>query len=574
MTFADQLNLHAAPFHLTPSAIAWVERTHANLDTAGKLAQIQLTLVPNDASDEKLISLAQSGVGGLYRFANGRPEFLRHSAELLREHAQIPLLLAADLEFEEITAIGGAENGTRFPNELAVAATGETQSADRMATVAARQGGAYGFNWSFTPVADIACNFRNSLVTTRSFGADSDRVEEFTEAYVRRMESLGMATSTKHFPGDGVDERDQHTVPSKNALDIDEWRTTFGRVYQRAIAAGTRTIMIGHISLPDYVLAQGGDASRAYLPATFSSDLLENLLRDELGFNGLIVSDASEMGGFEALGRRRDLVGACIEAGCDILLFNQPGDHELLLEAVASGQLSHRRLDAASMRVLALKASLGLHEEPRASVPMTAAEREIHDSWATEVARKAVTLVRDRYSELPLTPSSHPRLLVSSPGERRNVFRSLPDLRVVDLLRAQGFEVEEFDENTIVDPRRHSALIYVLAHESKQGKIHTRMDWDRLQPGFPNYMKRHFHELPTVLLSFGDPFHAYDAPTCPIIINAYSPVVPMQQAAVDAIVGAQPFHGVSPVDPFAGLDVGELVADAAVAGLAARSGAA
>ncbi len=569
MTLARELGFDAAPFHLDEEALAWVERVHAGLSVEEKVGQIQLTLAPNAATDDELIALAQSGVGGVYRFANGTPDFLHRSARLLRAHAAVPIVLAADLEFEEISAIGGAGTGTRFPNQLTVAATGERASAGRMATVAARQGGAFGFNWSFTPVADIALNFRNSLVTTRSFGDDAGRVAGLVGDYVRRMESLGMATATKHFPGDGVDERDQHTVPTRNDLDLDDWRASFGSVFAEAIAAGTRSIMVGHLSLPAYVRSRGGDTAEAYLPATFSRPLLEDLLRGELGFNGLIVSDASEMGGFTSLGRRGDLVGACIEAGCDVLLFNQPGDHALLLEAVASGALSERRLDVASLRVLAFKASLGLHRAIAPTSELPADERAEHDRWAQETAESAVTLVRDARGDLPLTPATHPRILLALPRDRRNVIRPLPDLEIADLLKDAGFDVELFEPDTVVDPARHSAIVYVLAEESKQGRIHLRVDWDRLQPGFPRYMDRHFQELPCILLSFGNPFHAYDAPQCPIMINAYSPVLPAQRAAIDAIRGIHPFRGVTPVDPFAGLDAGELIADQAIGARAA-----
>jgi len=378
---------------------------------------------------------------------------------------------------------------------------------------------------------------------------------------VRGMEDEGMATATKHFPGDGVDSRDQHTVPTRNSLGLQAWRSSYGEIFRAAITAGTRTVMAGHISLPAYVTDQGGTPEEAYLPATLSPRLLEGLLRRELGFAGLIVSDASEMGGFRSLGRREDIVPACIAAGCDMLLFDAPGDQAILEKAVEDGRLSVERLTTAVARVLALKASLGLHREVVRSA-LSAEHRAEHEQWRDEAARRAVVLVRDDDALLPLRPDTHKRIVLAMAAHRRNVFRDLPDLEIAALFRESGFEVVSYPEADL-DPQR-DVLVYVVADEAKQGKIHLRVDWTQLQPGFPRYMDRAFHDLPTMLISFGSPYAAFDAPQCRTIVNAHSPVPAVQRAVVAAVTGAQRIEGVSPVDPFAGLDEAETRSDQAL----------
>lgn len=555
--------LSAAPFNLDRDAYGWVVKIFESLTTDEKINQILLPLAPNHTSDQEFQELAESGIGGVYRFANASPEFLRNSAEILGT-SSVPLLMPSDLEFEEISAIGGIGVGTRFPNQLAVAGSGTTEASVQMATVGAVEGGAMAFNWSFTPVVDININFRNSLVNTRCFGDDAEHVKTLVAKYIETMESLGMASTIKHFPGDGVDERDQHTVPTKNSLTVDEWNSTFGEVFREAIGRGARTVMAGHISLPQYVLSVGGSIAEAYLPATFSPILLQRLLRDELGFNGLIVSDATEMGGFVSLGHRDDLVPACVQAGCDIVLFNDSGDHDRLSRALGSGQLTLERLNVAVTRVLALKASLGLHRGPSTTSALPSGTLEKHRAWAENVSKKSVTLVRDWHSDLPLRPDTHPRILLAMQQNRRNIFRQLPDLVVGELLTEAGFAVEIFNEKTKVDQSKYDALIYVVAEEGKQGKIHLHVNWDQLQPGFPHYMAKYFGVIPSVLLSFGSPYLSYDAPLCPVVINAYSPVGPSQRAAVDALIGRQAFEGVSPVNALAGIDEGERIASEAI----------
>jgi beta-N-acetylhexosaminidase len=561
----NHLDLGGAPFHLDAEAITWVAQTHAALTDEQKVGQILLPYLLPGAETPQYGELARTGVGGMYVFASASEEDIASGIREFEANALVPPLVASDLEFDEGTRIGGPDLGTRFPNQLAVGAVDDPEAASRMAEVAARQGSALGINWSFTPTADLALNPRNSLIPTRSFGGFADRVGANVRAYVTRMEGIGVATSIKHFPGDGVDSRDQHLVTSVNALPMEKWRATFGAIYQTAIEAGTRTLMVGHISLPDYTLASGGDTATAYLPATLSRPLLNELLRQELGFRGLITSDASEMGGLESIGHRDDIVPMCVAAGCDILLFPREQDDQRLLAALESGALSRSRLDEASVRVLALKASLGLHRHSASGPsPITRDERDLHDRWAAEAAARAVTLVRDADAELPLTPATHPRLLLATDPERRNVFGALPELIIDQLLTQQGFEVERFDAETIVDPDKHSALLYVVAEESRQGRSGAGLEWNSLQPAFPNYMRRYFHLLPCVFLSFGHPFHSIDVPGCRILINAYSPVPAAQIAAVAALTGTQSFSGVSPVNAHAGLEMGELEAFRAV----------
>lgn len=543
-------NIFSKPFDLDDQAIQWVARTHASLSLEEKLGQIVLPLCL-DLSKPNLDRLLQLKPGGIFRMTSHPPEALRESAEYLQQHSAIPLLMSGDLEFGQGSSIGGAR-GTAFPNQLGIAATNQPEWAARMGRVAAREGRYCGYNWSFTPVVDIDFNFKSPIVNTRSFGSDPERVKAMSLAYIRAMQAEGMAACAKHWPGDGVDDRDQHLVTSVNRLDMQTWWATFGQLYQALIDAGIKTVMSAHIALPAY----RGEVEDALRPATLSKALNLGLLRGELGFNGLIVSDASEMAGFSSQGRREELVPLCIENGCDILLFPRQleRDLEYLRQGLERGILSQRRLDEAVLRVLALKASLGLHgnvalPKEESALYATAEHRE----WEQGCAEQIITLVKDTQGLLPLS-QKHRRLLVITPPKRRGPFGPLPDLQVPEYLKQLGFEVTLYTPDTIVEPEYYDALIYLVAEEGVLVKASLHLRWEKLHGNVFRAMERHWDVLPTVFVSLGTPYYLYEVPQCKTFVNAYSPAVPVQKALVKALTGQIPFRGVSPVNPFAGLE--------------------
>ncbi|WP_216326476.1 glycoside hydrolase family 3 protein [Deinococcus aestuarii] len=544
MTLPD---LNASPFFLDDEAQAWVARTRDSLSLDEKLAQllVPISLRLDRAQLDRFLAL---GVGGVSRFATLDPGALRDSAEYLQGRSRVPLLLCTDLEGGELASVGGAA-GTPYPNQMAVAATDTPVFARRFGQVMGREGRAVGFNCTFSPVADLDLNPRNPIVNTRSFGSDRERVTAFCEAAIQAFQAEGVAACAKHWPGDGVDDRNQHLVTTENTLDLPGWEASYGAIYRRLIAAGVKTVMPGHITLPAYAHARGRP-DEADLPATLSPLLTITLLRDELGFNGVVISDATEMGGFTSQGPRRDLVPRVIAAGCDILLF--PTDVERDLEAlrrgVRDGRLGEARVEEAVTRVLALKASLGLHQSTALPGADTLRAPE-HLAWAEECARQAVTLVRDTQQLLPLDPSRHRRLLVIRQPQRRNGLGfPLADLRIPDLLEQAGFEVMLYTPQAQVSSDLYDALLYVVAEEALMVTPDLRLDWVELHGNPFRAMERFWDVLPTAIISLGTPYYAHEAPRCPTLVNAYSPVLPVQEAVVRALTGQQPFLGVSPVD--------------------------
>ncbi|MBK8019100.1 MAG: glycoside hydrolase [Betaproteobacteria bacterium] len=411
-----------------------------------------------------------------------------------------------------------------------------------MAAIAAIEGQAAGFNWSFSPVADLDLHRHNAVVSTRSFGDDPRHVARCVQRYVEVAQRHGLAACAKHWPGDGAGDLDQHHTTSINPLPLASWKKTYGSTFRAAIRAGVLSVMSGHIALP----AWPGAARK---PASLSRALNLGLLRRTLGFNGVIICDASLMAGLTVHAPREELVPQVIAHGCDMLLF--PTDPELdldyLLRAVSDGRLTRTRVDEAVARVLAMKAALGLHRKTRPPQPLRPAVLRRHARWAEETARGAITLVRDQAGLLPLHPRLQPRLLLVQQENRRTWYGSLPPLQFETLLREAGFAVTRLREESDVRRELFDVAVWVVAEEAAAGKRTLGVPWDQLLDGLRLSMVRTWPELPSVFISLGHPWHVREIEGCPVVINAYSPVPAVQRAVVAALTGRALFRGSSPV---------------------------
>jgi beta-N-acetylhexosaminidase len=294
-----------------------------------------------------------------------------------------------------------------------------------------------------------------------------------------------------------------------------------------------------------------------YRPASVSRHLNEDLLRGDLGFRGLIVSDATPMAGLGSWSKRSQHLPELVSAGCDVILFSDDPDRDLgfLKAALADGRLSAARVDEAVTLQLALKAALGLHTGGIAAafVP-TAADRALVDGSL----RAAPTLVKDVQGLLPLSAARHRRVLVLTPGIVFPFQNDPLPFALPDMLRAEGFEVTLHDAaqpfaTADVSPDRFDLVLYLFGDETLLTRGRIFLDWRALTGHFGLAMQRHWHEVPTLLVSFGYPYLLYDAPRMPTVVNAYCTTDSMQRAVCDLLLGHGDWRGVSPVDAFCGL---------------------
>jgi beta-N-acetylhexosaminidase len=549
----DQIDriLSAAPFHLDAAARDWVRDTLTGMDQAAKVKQLFVHICFG-TGPEVVSRMTALSPGGLTKFFGPDAQADLDTLDALRGAAKIPYLVSADLEGSRMSP----SFGTEVPNPLALAAVDDVQASGTIARIMAEEARAAGINWSFTPVIDINALFRSPIVATRGLGSDPARIREHALAHIRGLQANGVAATVKHWPGEGHDDRDQHLVTTINPLSIDDWNATHGALYRAAIAEGVMSVMSAHIAFPAYVLAHDPDAGvEAYRPASTSRLLNQTLLRDELGFNGLIVSDATPMAGLGAWAHRDVALPEVVASGCDIILFSDEPEADIarIESALADGRITAARLDEAMVRVLGLKAALGLHQTGKAPADRSKLAKPASAETAQKITARAPTLVKDVQGILPLSPSRHRRMLVYSTGIVTPLHGDGMSMIFPDLLRAEGFEVTVYDPSTRPDPRQFDLVLYVMAEETLLTRGRIFLDWNRLTGGMFGAMARHWYEVPTALISFGYPYYLYDAPRLPCVVNAYATMDSMQRATVDCLMGRSPFQGQNPVDPFCGL---------------------
>jgi beta-N-acetylhexosaminidase len=277
-------------------------------------------------------------------------------------------------------------------------------------------------------------------------------------------------------------------------------------------------------------------------------------LRGELGFNGLIVSDATPMAGLGAWAHRDVALPDVVSSGCDIILFSDEPEADIarIEAALADGRITPERLDEAMVRVLGLKATLGLHQTGKAPADRSKLATPASAEAARKITARAPTLVKDVQGILPLSPERHHRVLIYTTGIVTPLHGDGMPMAFPDLLRAEGFEVTLYDPATRPDPRSFDLVLYVMAEETLLTRGRIFLDWNRLTGGMFGAMVRPWHEVPTALISFGYPYYLYDAPRLPCVINAYATMDTMQRATLDCLLGRAEFQGTNPVDPFCG----------------------
>lgn len=359
-----------------------------------------------------------------------------------------------------------------------------------------------------------------------------------------------------------MDDRDQHNIMSINSMDMESWRNTYGKVYKKLIEEGVMSIMSAHITLPAYYREKDPDFPfEKILPGSLSKELNQDLLRGELGFNGLIITDASIMGGYNAKGSRKELLPMSIESGCDMLMFvkNYEEDIAALMNGLKEDRLSERRLDEAVIRVLGLKAALRLHQRRQKNEEApTETERAFlgcreHQRWLSEVVDKSITLVKDTQKLLPLSPDRYKRILLIQ-GQANGQFGEKKNLGFEKQLKEQGFYVEVYDHKEQISSDKFDLVVFAVARECIMVRDNTRIDMIDLMGDIMCAMDRYWDEIPSLVISFGSPYHLYDFPHCKTYINAYSSVEPVKKAVAEILAGKKAFQGKNPVDPFCGLE--------------------
>jgi len=400
---------------------AWVNSTLKEMSIEEKVGQLlfttyhgSFTATDSAAYAQMMHDVEDLHVGGFINVTQGSPlGFLKSQAypsavlsNKLQAKSKLPLLIGAD--FERGTAMR-LDEGTSFPTAMAVAAAGNPKDAYTMGKITALEARAAGIQWIYAPDADVNSNAGNPIINTRSFGENPEKVSEFVTEFIRGVQENGGLATAKHFPGHGDTTADSHIdlpVVTANRARLEKLELV---PFRAAIATGVGSIMTGHLNVP----ALEPDPNT---PATLSSRVLTDVLRKQLGFQGLVVTDAMDMGGITVRYAPGDAAVRAFLAGADALLMPPVPDaaYEALLAAVQSGQISQERLDASVRRILQAKAQLGLQKNRMVDVAALNEKfgRVAWQAESQEISDRGITLLRDTPRRLPLDGTKPGRALL------------------------------------------------------------------------------------------------------------------------------------------------------------------
>ena len=575
------VDLKAKPFYLNEQEICWVEDTIASLSLDEKLSQLFVLLKPVPGANEEAIkALMETAKPGGMRWQGGDKETVARQNRYFQQYSKVPVFIAGNCDDGGVGVL--PKEGTFVATAAEAAAAPGTETAYHIGYVSGREASAIGVNWMFNPVADVYRNWRNTIVNTRSFGSDPARVTECVRAYIKGIKDANpnMACTCKHFPGDGWDELDPHLSPAHNEASVDDWMSSYGLVYRTMIDEGLEAVMTGQISLPAWSRQVcPGIRDEEIMPASLAPELLQGLLREELGFNGVIISDASHMIGMSGVMARRDAVPRCIAAGCDMFLFANDFEEDLgyLRAGYEQGIVTKERLDDALHRVLGLKAHLKLYDEAM-RYPDPALLEEVgcdrFRRFTEEAAEASVTLVKDTRGVLPIDVKEKNRALLiyvrSTPYSKGDTGDGVREL-ITQELEAAGFAVTQcpsfYDrENTDgVNPMNFVRMMMMEKREDFRKKYdvifvfvnvkgYAQRNMERLSwsSGHSMEMPWYTEEVPAIGVSLNYTNHLIDLARIHTFINAYGPGRENIRAAVRKIVGESKFTGTADETVFCG----------------------
>lgn len=560
-------------FRPSEKAVKWADSQLKKMSVDEKIGQlvhigINAQYLSQDSADYKELmrQVKQNKIGGVVVFVGGVYETV-HLVNRMQENAKIPLLISADFE----TGVGMRFLETvNLPWNMAIAATGNPEFARRQGVITGREARALGVQQVFAPVVDVNNNPDNPVINVRSYGEDPNDVARFAVAFTMGLQSQNVLATAKHFPGHGDTNVDSHRgLP---IIDLPKSRLEAVELvpFKSVIDAGIGSVMVAHISLPQIdntevkLLKKPGkatdtdaevDTGKATTPATLSPIVDAQLLKKELGFNGLTVTDAMSMSGLTLYFNQDEAAVRALLAGADVLL--KPSDADLaikgLKEAVQSGRVSMERLNESVRKQLAWKYELGLVKNKITPLEQidTIVSGDDTRQLSNEIAEKAITLVKDENKYLPIVKGKKAVVFCITNGDDRSFVGST----FTQTLRAFGLNNAE---RIVIDDRSTEKEVQDAIAKAKTAEVVIAGLFGRVRSGAKNsigltetgnqVLQAVLQDNPnTISVSFGNPYILRSFPQMKTYIVAYGDMPSLQSAAARALVGEINFTGKLPI---------------------------
>lgn len=532
------------------SSDRWAERTIRGMSLKEKIGQMVMVEFNGIFAHEKseyFLNLKryveEDRVGGLIIFRSEAYE----AATLinrLQKLAKVPLFIAADFERGAASLFPHAVS---FPTNMAIGATGSEEFAYLQGKIAGEEARALGIHWIYAPVADVNNNPDNPIINIRSFGEDPQKVARLAAAFVRGAQEAGVIATAKHFPGHGDTSQDSHSELAVINADKSRMYSVELVPFKAAIEAGVDAIMTAHVALPRF-------ASEPNLPATLSRDILTDLLRGELGFKGLIVTDAMVMGGITNAYWTGEAAVAAVKAGADMVLMPPDGRVAIdaLLRAVERGEIGEERINESVRRILAAKAKLGLHRKKFVDIDALAKllGSPENQSKADAMADRSITAVLNKDGVLPVDARRVRRL-------SSVVVLDEPDSTLGSVLERELARRAEDLTRERIDSRSSPEEIEAALEKAARADLIICSTFVQVKAwkgtvALPEKQARFVERLlalgkPAIVIAFGNPYVIRQFPQVRNYLCAYGYADVAQRSAARALFGEIDVSGKLPI---------------------------
>lgn len=535
---------------LGPGEVRWAQQVLGRLSLEEKVGQMiacryhgRFYSHDDDFLNELKALTSEQKIGGLIIFG-GEVYETAHLTNTLQMLADVPLLIASDLERGLGNQIEGA---TLFPPLMSIGASDSDELAYLMGKITALEARAIGIHLTYAPVVDVNINPDNPIINTRSIGEDPELVSRLSTAFIRGCQENGLMATAKHFPGHGDTDLDSHSVLATIGGDRERLEKVELYPFRKAVDAGVMAIMTAHLRIPALDPTPN-------LPATLSPKILTGLLREEMGFRGIIVTDAMGMGGITTLYGPEEAALKAVKAGVDMVLL-PPKPREViqaLAEAVRSGEIPELRINTSVRRILEAKARLGLHKNRLVNIEALVQKIGIqeHRRQAEKTFESSVTLVKNAGGVLPLTGESSKIAvfaLSSDPGDYYAGKAFVQEMKAGAAgaieFYAEASTGQEFLDRAVAEASEADVWVFALFSRLRAGKGSVGLDLRHVE------MIRRATEgdKPVVVISFGSPYLLSHFPEVDAYLCAYRHADEAQRAAAKALFGEITISGRLPV---------------------------
>ena len=528
----------------------WPKRVLKKLSLREKIAQMmiyRMHLKYDSITPEKWEEITRlvsgDGIGGIHLWSGDGSSSLAFINEI-QKRSKVPIIFDADIE----RGFGQRfPSGTDFPPMMAITATGNPKNAYEVGKIVALESKAAGVQWNLSPVVDVNNNPLNPIINTRSFSDDPDIVGEFSIEYTKGLQDYGMIATAKHFPGHGDTQTDSHSSLAMIPSDSSRLWSVELKPFKVMADAGIDVVMMAHIHAPDY-------QPEADEPATLSRFWVTEILRERLGFDGAIITDAMSMGGITKNYSDDYALVKAIQAGCNIIIQNYDltGAIDVVERAVLDGDISIDQINSSALKMLQLKDKVGLNLSRYISMDfmMENISTEENRETASRIASESVTLLRDKKDLLPLSANGKDTLYVFDIYDQEYKHsRSTVTARIIaERIPVRSVQIDESDKKPVLDaiiksvPKNSQILINAFV---------SPKEWkDRIF--FPDNETYFVRELlkksdRIILASLGTPYLLQDFSEVSTYLCAYKGSSIMQNALADALLGLKDISGRLPV---------------------------